>query len=81
MKRLVFLLMTMMMMLTGCASENDSNDNYPYIKYQHNVWTYDNYNKIVEIQNGYILDQGHSYDIIKTEEGYDVIFHIIKELE
>lgn len=81
MKRLVFLLMTMMMMLTGCASENDSNDNYPYIKYQHNVWTYDNYNKIVEIPNGYILDQGHSYDIIKTEEGYDVIFHIIKELE
>lgn len=51
------------MMLTGCM--------WPRIVYQPTYWTFDN--RIIDI------DDGHSYDVIETETGYDLIFHFIAE--
>ena len=80
MKKLIFLMM-IMMMLTGCSSgdSKEYSENYPYVQYQHSKWTYDSNNQMVKIKDGYILDQGHSYDVVETENGYDLILHFIEE--
>ena len=57
-------------MLTGCES-------WPRIVYQPTYWTFDN--RIIDIDDDYILDDGHSYDIVETENGYDLILHFIAE--
>lgn len=64
-------------LLTGCSSNKE--DGYPYVHYQHSIWTYDEHNKNIEIPDGYILNQGYSYDVVKTEDGYDITLHFIKE--
>lgn len=63
--------------LTGCSSNKE--DGHPYIRYQHCIFTYCTYNQNIEIPDGYILNQGHSYDVVKTEGGYDIVLHFIKE--
>lgn len=79
MKRIIFLMM-IMIMLTGCSSDDrEQSEGYPYVQYQHSIWTYDSYNKVVEVPDGYILNQGYSYDIVETKNGYDIIFHFVKE--
>ena len=79
MKKLIFLMM-ILMLLTGCSSgDREQSENYPYVQYQHSMWTYDSYNQMVKIKDGYILNQGHSYDVVETENGYDLIFHFIEE--
>lgn len=64
------LLIFSLLMLTGCES-------WPRIVYQPTYWTFDN--RIINIDDGYILDDGHSYDIVETEDGYDLILHFIVE--
>lgn len=43
-----------LLMLTGCM--------WPRIVYQPTYWTFDN--RIIDINDGYILDGGHSYDFL-----------------
>lgn len=62
-----------LLMLTGCTSK----ETWPRIVYQPTYWTFDN--RIIDIDNGYVLDDGHSYDVVETENGYDIIFHFIAE--
>ena len=81
MKKFILLIM-IMLLLTGCSNETESEYNeepYPYIKYQHNMWEFDSNNRTIEVRDGYILDQGHSYDIVETENGYDIVLHFVKE--
>lgn len=68
------LLILSLLMLTGCEDERES---YPRIVYQPSYWTFDN--RIIGINDGYILDGGHSYDVVETEDGYDLILHFIVE--
>lgn len=58
--------------LTACSDHN------PYIKVQNNNWTYSSYNREIQINKGYEMNQSHSYDIVETEEGIDVIIHYIE---
>lgn len=68
------LLIFSLLMLTGCEGKRES---WPRIVYQPTYWTFDN--RIIGIDDGYILDDGHSYDIVETEDGYDLILHFIVE--
>jgi hypothetical protein len=52
-------------MLTGCTEK------WPRIIYQNTSYRFDEYNRTI------VLDDGHSYDIVETEDGYDLIFHFI----
>lgn len=61
------ILVLSLLMLTGCMSK----ETWPRIVYQPTYWTFDN--RIIDI------DDGHSYDVIETETGYDLIFHFIAE--
>lgn len=36
------------------------------------------YNREVPIESGYVLDEAHSYDVVKTDGGYDIVFHFVK---
>ena len=60
------------MLLVGCLD-------YPYMEYQHSCWNADLCNRIVDIPEGFILNQGHAYDIVETENGCDIIFHFVSE--
>lgn len=65
------ILVLSLLMLTGCTEK------WPRIVYQPTYWTFDN--RIIDIDDGYVLDDGHSYDVIETETGYDLILHFITE--
>ncbi len=65
------ILVLSLLMLTGCMEK------WPRIIYQPTYWTFDN--RIIDIDDGYVLDDGHSYDVIETETGYDLILHFITE--
>lgn len=66
------ILVLSLLMLTGCTSKGE---NWPRIVYQPTYWTFDN--RIIDIDDDYILDDGHSYDVVETENGYDLILHFI----
>lgn len=46
---------------------------WPRIIYQNTSYRFDEYNRTI------VLDGGHSYDIVETEDGYDLIFRFIAE--
>lgn len=57
------ILVLSLLMLTGCMEK------WPRIIYQNTSYRFDEYNRTI----------GHSYDIVETEDGYDLIFHFIAE--
>ena len=38
----------------------------------------DPYNREIPVQNGYILDEGNSYEVVETDGGYDLVLHFVK---
>lgn len=62
------LLIFSLLMLTGCEGKRES---WPRIVYQSTYWTFDN--RIIDI------DDGYSYDVVETEDGYDLILHFVVE--
>lgn len=68
------ILVLSLLMLTGCTGKGE---NWPRIVYQPTYWTFDN--RIIDIDDNYTLDDGHSYDVVETEDGYDLILHFIAE--
>lgn len=65
------ILVLSLLMLTGCTEK------WPRIIYQNTSYRFDEYNRTIVLDDGYVLDGGHSYDIVETEDGYDLIFHFI----
>ena len=68
------ILVLSLLMLTGCTGKGES---WPRIVYQPTYWTF--VIRIIDIDDSYILDGGHSYDIVETEDGYDLILHFVEE--
>ena len=60
-------------MLTGCTEK------LPRIVYQNTCYMFDEYNRTIVLDDGYVLNGGHSYDIVETEDGYDLILHFVEE--
>lgn len=79
MKRLVFLLLLCAVFLSGCDAGRSIDPSYPRVLYRNSTYNFDPYNREVEIAPGYILNEGHSYDIVETNEGYDVVLHFVKK--
>lgn len=61
------ILVLSLLMLTGCTEK------WPRIIYQNTSYRFDEYNRTIVLDDGYVLDGGHSYDIVETENGYDII--------
>lgn len=64
------ILVLSLLMLTGCTEK------WPRIIYQNTSYRFDEYNRTIVLDDGYVLDGGHSYDIVETEN----ILHFITEL-
>lgn len=63
------ILVLSLLMLTGCTEK------WPRIIYQNTSYRFDEYNRTIVLDDGYVLDGG----IVETENGYDIIFHFIVE--
>lgn len=61
------ILVLSLLMLTGCTEK------WPRIIYQNTSYRFDEYNRTI------VLDDGYSYDIVETEDGYDLILHFVEE--
>ena len=70
MKKIVLLLLLATIMLTfiGCKNAKGQtfseylNKEYPYIEYRSSSFNFDYANRRIEIIDGYILNQGNSYE-------------------
>ena len=75
MKKLIILIFaSLLLLLTGCTSVN-----FPRLAYQPTIWRMDN--DYIPLQEGYTLNDGYRYDIIETEDGYDLVLHFVEEVE
>lgn len=63
------ILVLSLLMLTGCTEK------WPRIIYQNTSYRFDEYNRTIVLDDGYVLDG----DIVETENGYDLILHFITE--
>ena len=61
---------SIMTLLCGCSSEE-----YPYITYHESIWVKDN--KTIYLDDTYVPNDGHLYDVIETEDGYDLVIHFV----
>lgn len=49
-------------------------EKWPRIIYQNTDYRFDEHNRTIVLDDGYVLDGGHSYDIVETEDGYDLLW-------
>ena len=67
--------------MTGCVGAGAGRDyspKYPVLRYRNSVYNMDPYNREIPVQNGYILDEGNSYEVVETDGGYDLVLHFVK---
>lgn len=72
MKRLIIIGL-MLITLCGCSKVDNT---YPRLIYRPSYWST---GRQWTILDDYKLDDGHSYDIIDTENGRDIVFHFVKK--
>ena len=78
-KWIIFLatVLVLSMLLPACTANGGSN--FPYLEYFNSGYRFDPYNQLIRLPDGYILNQGHPYDIVETDAGCDVIIHYLIE--
>lgn len=67
--------------MAGCAGMGvgrDYSPKYPVLQYRNSEYNMDPYNREIPVQNGYILDEGNSYEVVETDSGYDLVLHFVK---
>ena len=82
MKKVIsFLLIAIILvfMITALAGCNDDSKAFPRIEYYNSHWTFDANNRQIKVIDGYVLNQGTSYEWVETETGYDLVLHFEKE--
>ena len=72
MKKICIIICTLLTaaMMTACEPKR--------IMYRNSMYALDYNNMDIAVKEGYILSQGHSYDIMETENGYNLIFYFEK---
>nr|DAH67129.1 MAG TPA: foot protein [Caudoviricetes sp.] len=66
-------------LLSGCSAGRDIDAGYPRVEYRNSAYNFDPYNREIAVENGYVLDEGNSYERIDTETGYDIVLHFVKD--
>ena len=79
MKRLTLFLLLCAVFLSGCGAGRSIDPSYPCVQYRNSAYNFDPYNREIAIASGYILNEGHSYDVVETDEGYDIVLHFVKK--
>ena len=76
--RVLVLCLVVLLNATACSAGRDISPTYPLLMYRNSSYNLDPYNREILIENGYVLDEAHSYDVVETEDGYDIVFHFVK---
>ncbi len=53
----------------------------PKFEYMQDAESFSENNKTFFLEKGYVLNEGHYYDIVKTENGYDMVFHFVEDTQ
>ena len=80
-KKNIFVIATSVILataLSGCSSGRNTSPKYPMITYKNSSLSIDPFNREIQIKDCYVLDEGHSYDEVETENGYDIVFHFVE---
>lgn len=81
--KFLVLLIIFSILLCGCASNTDQatkkDSVYPCLQYLNSGFRFDSNNRLIELPDGYVLNQGYSYNIVATKDGCDVVIHLIKD--
>lgn len=71
MKKILIIIFSLILLIfSGCDKEHTA-----YFRYYNQNGSL---SKTIDIKQGYVLNDGHSYDIVETDNGYDIILHFIK---
>lgn len=74
----LLLCLVMLLSATACSAGRDISPTYPRMEYRNSSYNLDPYNREIPIGSGYVLNEAHSYDVVETEDGYDIVFHFVK---
>lgn len=78
MKHFRFLVFALALLpLLGCDAGRSIEPEYPRLEYRNSSYNFDPFNREIQIEDGFILDEGHSYDVVETDSGYDVVIHFV----
>ena len=66
-----------LLLLIGCDAGRSIEPEYPRLEYRNSHYNFDPFNREIHIEDGFILDEGHSYDVVETDSGYDVVLHFV----
>ena len=67
--------------MTGCVGAGawrDYSHKYQLLRYRNSDYNMDPYNREIPVQDGYILNEGNSYEVVETDSGYDLVLHFVK---
>lgn len=68
------------LLFSSCGDDiSTSRSTYPQLSYRVNNYETEIRNKVFPLDENYVLDEGHPYDKVETEEGYDLVFHFRKD--
>lgn len=73
MKRIFITMAAVTVLLVGCSQTH-----YPYLRYKNSDADGDSKDRWIEVRDGHELSEGHSWDIIETDQGYDMVLHFVK---
>jgi hypothetical protein len=76
---IVFAILAVIVIVAVVFAVCKENEKYPYLEYRHSAYNFDTSNHTFKVQDGYTLNDGHAYDIVETEDGYDIVMHFVKE--
>ena len=77
MKKLIIILFLICLICGGCSNAAKMHDTYPHITLESSAFYADNV--YIPVPQGYTFNPKNYYDEVETEEGYDIIIHLIGE--
>ena len=77
MKKLILILFLICLVCSGCSNAAKMHDTYPHITLESSAFYADDV--YISVPQGYTFNPKNYYDEVETEQGHDIIIHLIGE--
>jgi len=77
-KKALAIVISLLALVSLSACDGTIPNMYPCLVYRNSDNNFDMLNQKLPIKEGHVLNNGHSYDVVETEDGYDLIVHFTK---
>ena len=74
-KLFIIILILICLLLQGCSQADKMRETYPHITLEISAYYADDV--YIPIPQGYTFNSKNYYDEVETEDGYDIIIHLI----